>query len=243
MIPTIRAEVRKLLTVRSTYAILLICLLLEIIASGYGGGFNANAGQLNDPGHLTSEITSAVSFLSAFIALIAILLVTHEYRYNTISYTLTAARNRTQVLLSKVAVMSVFAIVTIVIFGALSPLIAWAGAALNGHHMVHQTFPPMALIGRLLFVAWAYSMFGLIISFIARIQVAAFTTYFLLPSTIEPLLAALVKKNQYYLPFISLDGVINQHPISHGRSAVAGLVWVVLGLLVSWLLFRRRDAN
>lgn len=243
MIATIKSEVRKLLTVRSTYAIVLLCVALEALASGYGGGFNATAQQLANSGQFADRMTTAISLLSAFIPLIGILLVTHEFRYNTITYTLTAARNRTRVLLAKFIVITVVALVLAALFILLSPLFVILGAALNGNSVSHQTIPYGDLLPRLFFTSWAYSMFGLIIAFIARIQVATVVAYFLLPGTIEPLLGVLLKKKQDYLPYMSVDGVLNQHSISHTAALVAACVWIVVGSVAAWLLFLRRDAS
>jgi hypothetical protein len=44
---------------------------------------------LLSPTALSGDITFVISGMSVFVALIAILLLTHEYRYNTIMYTLT----------------------------------------------------------------------------------------------------------------------------------------------------------
>lgn len=243
MIAAIRSEIRKLLTVRSTYAIILLCLVLEGIASGYGGGFNAPAAQLASGSHYADEIKSVVSLLSAFIPIIGILLVTHEFRYNTISYSLTAARTRTQVFLAKFVVVTLLALVLTLVFTLLSPLFVMVGTALNGRDMVPQTIPIAELIPKLLFTGWAYSMIGFVISFIARVQVATLVAYFLIPSTVEPLLTLVLKKKQEYLPYISVDGVLNHHTISHMTSAIAACIWIATGLIVGWLLFLKRDAS
>lgn len=243
MIAALRSELKKVLTVRSTYVIILLCVVLEGIASGYGGGFKASAQQLSDPNHFSSEIGSIVGVLSVFVALIGLLLVTHEYRYNTITYTLTSARNRTTVLVAKIIVISLVALLASALFAVLSPLFVTIGTAIKGHHLVHQNMPSADLIFRALFTGWAYSMIGLIISFIARIQVAAVVTFFIFPSTVEPLLGLLLKTKQDYLPYVSVDGVLNHHSISHHKSMLVAFVWVVVGFVVSWILFKKRDAN
>jgi ABC-2 type transport system permease protein len=243
MIAAIRAEIRKLLTVRSTYAIIILCLILEGLASGYGGGFNATAQELANPGQLADRITTVVSVLSAFLPIIGILMVTHEFRYNTITYTVTAARNRTQVFLAKFIVITLLILLLTAVYILLSPLFVMAGAALNGKHLAHQVIPYGDLLPRLFFTSWAYAMFGLIIAFIARVQVATVVAYFLIPSTVEPLLGVILKKKQDYLPFISVDGVINHHSISHMTALVTASIWVVVGGAVAWVLFLKRDAS
>lgn len=243
MIAALRAEFKKILTVRSTYVIILLCVVLEGIASGYGGGFKATAQQLADPNHFGSEISSIVGVLAVFVSLIGLLLVTHEYRYNTITYTLTSARSRTTILIAKIIVITVVAILATVLFALLSPLFVAAGTAIKGHHLVHQNMPSADLMFRALFTGWAYSMIGLVISFIARIQVASVVAFFIIPSTVEPLLGLLLKAKQDYLPYISVDGALNSHSISPHKSMLVATLWILGGFVVSWVLFKKRDAN
>src|ERR1700690_121413 len=95
----LKAELRKLLTVRSTYFILIVVLLLEVLFAFYISGWRATATDLHSSGALSSAVTDAVTAVSIFSALVALLLFTHEYRYNTIMYTLTASNSRSRVLL------------------------------------------------------------------------------------------------------------------------------------------------
>jgi ABC-2 type transport system permease protein len=243
MIPAIKAEFTKIFSVRSTYFILAICLLIEILFAFYATSYKASASDLMDPGFLTSEVTGAVMFLSTILSLVAILLVTHEYRYNTIVYTLSAARNRSLVFLAKIVAISSFMIIFILIFAVLSPILAELGVHASGRHLISQHLSISSLLWRVVFSGWAYSMLAFILALIVRVQVGAIAAIFLLPGTVEALIGLLLKKNQVYLPFTAISAVISRDQLSYGRAAAVAMVYVVLGWLLAWALFQRRDAN
>src|ERR1035437_9377215 len=110
MIATIKAELCKLFTVRSTYFIMAAVLALLVFYLFYITGWRAAASDLHNPSTLATAITSAVNAVSIFAALVALLLFTHEYRYNTIMYTLTSSNSRTKVLLAKILVVTGFVV-------------------------------------------------------------------------------------------------------------------------------------
>lgn len=247
MIRQLRSELRKLFTVRSTYVILLICLAITILAAFYANGYHVVA-PIRDPGFLASQVTGAVQFLSFIIAIAGILLVTHEYRYNTIMYTLTASRSRLKVLLAKLLVASLFITLAILLFATLSPLLANAGLHLQGTTMVPQSIPYKDLLWRCAFYGWGYGMLALIIAFIIRNQIGAIVTLIFFPGTVEAILGLLLKQNSKYLPFHALDGVLGNGQfmsatLSHGNSALMALAYIVVGLIVSAYLFQKRDAQ
>jgi ABC-type transport system involved in multi-copper enzyme maturation permease subunit len=248
MIPTLKAEFRKIWTVRSTYFILAFVLLLEFIFAFYASGWKIDKGALHDPTTLATDITSAVSAVSIFASLIGVLLVTHEYRYNTIMYTLTSANRRSKVLLAKILVVSGFAVVFAACAGMLSPALSILGA--HAHHLtlVPQTIHYGSLLWRCLFFCWGYAMAGLIIALLIRSQVGAIIVLFIAPSTVEGLLGLLLKKHVVYLPFSSLSTVIGQgmnynNSITPERGALVFTGYLIVSGIVAWILFLRRDAN
>src|SRR5256885_8959719 len=104
MIPALRSEFKKLLSVRSTYVLSLFFLLLISFLAFYVDGFK------NVPTETTSaldharaslfvagNITQIANVISVAGGLIGLLLLTHEYRYNTIVYTITASNSRNKV--------------------------------------------------------------------------------------------------------------------------------------------------
>lgn len=254
MLPLLKSEFRKLLTVRSTYMITGIVTVLVIFVAFFLEGWRIQPEALQDPFQLASDVTGALN-VTVFGAIIAILLVTHEYRYNTIMYTLTSSKSRTKVLAAKFIVVSVYAIVLTVLIGVLSPLLAYLGAHAHGYSFVPQTLHFGDLAWRSLFYGWGYAMAGLLLAFLTRNQVASIVALFLLPSVVENLIGFLLfKHNSVYMPFGALNQVLNgpatgagSDPISSnlssGKAAGVYCIYLIVGWAVAWYLFVKRDAN
>jgi len=248
MMSQLKSEFKKLFTVKSTYYIIAIVLLLVFFFAFYISGWRIEPKDMMNPLTLQSGITGAVSVVSIFSALVALLLVTHEYRYNTIMYTLTSSNSRSKVLFSKIIIMTGFALVFTLVFGALSPLFTALGIHAHHLHLVHQTIQYNNVIWRCLFYGWGYTMAGLLIASLVRNQVGAIITLFIVPGTVEGLLSLLLKKNTVYLPFSSLHQVIGQDvsttsTLSATHAALVFIGYLLAALIVAWVLFLRRDAN
>lgn len=247
MIPTLKSEFRKLLTVRSTYFIVAASLLIVMFFAGFIEGFRGTVQYLQNPALLESESTSAIVFVGFILSFAGLLLMGHEYRYNTIMYSLTSTNRRIKVLVSKFIVVAVFALAASLLVTFFSPLCTILGAALHGHHLGPQHFHYFAIIWRCVVCGVAYSLYALILIAIMRNQVGAVVTFLLLPLIGENILGLLLKKNVIYLPFTAAQAVasptsMGNHTTSpHELGVVA--VYLVVGLLVSAVLFVRRDAN
>lgn len=251
MIPTLKAELRKLLTVRSTYAIILLMLLLEGIFAFWANGYKVSAGQMGQHGFLAQNIIDGVSALATFPAIVAVLLMTHEYRYNTIMHSLTLSPSRLRVLFSKFVVVTLYAVVITAVFGAVTLGLTELGVHLGHHHLVTQSIPFHSLAWKVLFYGWGMALAGLLIASLVRNQIAAVVTLMLFPGVVEQLLSLLLKSKTVYLPFTSLGQVIGNHPMNPDihriltptHAAEVFLVWLVGGWIIAAVLFVRRDAN
>ena len=244
MIPAIRSELRKLLTVRSLYVLILISVLFVALFAGYAEGYKAAPLSLLDPGKLSTETTNAIGGMAVFGALAVVLLVTNEYRYNTILYTLTSSRSRLKVLFAKIVVATGFALLFTLFIGALSPVLNIVGMRLGHHQAVHQVFYYKDLLWHCLFYGWAYAMLGLFMAFIIRNQIGAIVALFLVPSTLENILMLVLKHNAVYLPFKALGNVLVQSPdLRPTKAAAVVAAYLVAGWIVAAVLFVRRDAN
>ena len=209
---TIKAEFKKLFTIRSTYLIIAIVFILVIFFAFYINGWRINQIDLHNPTTLAGDISGAINVTSVFAALAALLLITHEYRYNTIVYSLTAVNSRSKVLISKILVITGFALMFTLIFGALTPLFSLLGIDLHHLKLVPQTIPYKTLIWHCLFYGWGYVMAGSVIAALIRNQVAAIITLFVAPGTVEALLYLWLKNNIVYFPFTALHVILNSHP-------------------------------
>lgn len=249
MIPTLKSEFRKLLTVRSTYFITGLVVLLVCFIAFYIVGWRSSGATLQDPTLLAGDVLGGLN-VTVFGAIVAILLMTHEYRYNTIMYTLTASNSRSRVILSKIIVVSAYALLLAVIVGVLSPVMGYLGVHLHGRFLAPQTMHLGNLAWRSLFYSWGYGMAGLLVAVLLRSQVAAIAALFLIPDLAEQLLSLLLKGNAIYLPFSALNQVIRSGveragsgELEPAKAAWVFLVYLVVGWAVAWVLFLRRDAN
>lgn len=248
MIPALKSEFRKLLSVRSTYFIVGVSLLLVALFAGFGEGVKGDSvNLLKNSGLLASESIHAIIFVGLVLAFAGLLLAGHEYRYNTIMYTLTSANRRSKVLVAKFITVTVFAIVTSLLITFFSPLCTIVGAHLAGKEIGPQVFDVWSVVWRCVFCGWGYAIYAFILMMILRNQIGAIVTFLLVPLIGENILGLLLKSNVKYLPFNALQSVpvpagMGNHTTS-GHAALTVLVYVVVGLVISAVLFSRRDAN
>lgn len=246
----IKSEFRKLVSVRTTYAFTLLVMTIVILVAFFFEGWKLNAASLHNPMQLASDVTGALN-VTVFGAIVAILLMTHEYRYNTIFYTLTSNRSRSKVLLAKFVVVSGYSLLLGALIAVLSPFMAYAGVHSHGHVLVPQTLDVVNLGWRVLFYSWGYGMAGLLLALITRSQVGSIVALFLIPTLVESLIGFyILKHNTVYLPFSALSQVINKggggpmsSTMSPGKAAGVYCIYLAVGWAVGWILFLRRDAN
>jgi ABC-2 type transport system permease protein len=247
MFAALKSELRKLLTVRSTYVISGIAALLIAFFAFYASGYRASAASLMDVHLLKSQVEQAILAVGLLGSIVGVLLVTHEYRYNTIMYTLTSSNSRTKSFVAKLVAVSIFSFVFTLAAAILSPLLTEAGIAVKGSHLIPQAIPLVTLFWKVLFVGWAYGMLSFVFAMVVRIQVGAISTMFLVPAMVEPLLGLLLKKNAIYLPYNALGSILQTNPsLAHiSVMAAVGVVsaYVLGGWLIAWQLFLRRDAQ
>jgi len=250
MLTNLRSEFRKLLTVRSTYFVLLIALALEFLVFWLAKGYKINMARegaaLHSSHFLANQILVSTNVIGLLAAIVVVLFVTHEYRYNTIMYTLTASKNRNRVFFSKLIVVTVFSLLFSAVFATIAPLLTKWGLAEHHVTLVHQTFNFRSVIWRTLVNSWGGAMLVAMIALIVRNQVGAFAVAFLLPTVIEGLLSEWLNSYSVYLPFSSL-GVLTSPSaasnLSFAHAALVGLAWVVGSGIVAWALFQTRNAN
>lgn len=249
MINSLKAELRKIWTVRSTYGFLLFSLFLMCVFAFWVEGIKAGDGSkaVSDPYKLASLLRDAITNLAFWGSLVGVLSVTQEYRYNTITYTLTSSRSRSQVLLSKILAVTIFSIVFTLFVLVFAGALMYLGLAIKGFTLSHQIIPS-SLLWRVFFETWGSSMLGLLIAVIVRQQIGAIVTFFAISVIVEPLVGLLLKDNRIYLPFLALQQVTHlegsdlQNVLSHGKAALVVCVYIVVGWAVAWYLFLKRDA-
>lgn len=246
MIATLRAELRKLFTVRSTYLLILLAFAFVVLVGFYAKGYRISGAELHNPHHVADSIIPIISSLPMlFGSIIAILLMTHEYRYNTVMYTLTSSNSRSRVLFAKFVATSIFAVAFTLVILIVSPLLMYLGIHLHGNTLAPQTIPYKDLLWRCVFYGWSFIITGLLLAVLIRNQIGAIVSLFILP-TIEQALALLLKNNAVYLPFMSSGEVLmapEKGSITYGHAALVFSAYLLVGWAVAWVLFLRRDAN
>lgn len=255
MLATIRSELRKILSVRSTYVIGVLALLLvgglfSFYVEGFWGGSGSAAGVGNEFA-LREIVMNSFSTMSIFIAIIALLQVVHEYRHNTIMYTLTASNSRTKAFLSKVLVLLGFCVGFAIVITIVSVSLYLLGISIRGISLPPQTIDWTNVISRGLFYNLAYASIGIFIAYLSRNIAAAIAILLIFPTTVEPLLGLLLKSKAIYLPFAALEKVIMiegspalvQGELSVSKAIAVSTAYLVGGGLITWALFLRRDAN
>lgn len=246
MMSAIRGEFRKIFSIRSTYLFILFGIAMTLLFAFYGEGLKYK-GPTDNPLQLQNEIINAVNALSLFVALIGVLLVTHEYRYNTIMYTLTTSNSRTKTLFAKLIAVTCVTLLLTLFYATLSPLLAALGLQISGTHLVHQVFYFRDIWWRVLLYGWGYTMYGLILAVTIRNQIGAIVALFLTQATVEPLIGLVFKSAQEYMPFFAINKLLSIQvdgpPVSYAKPATTVAVYIVVGWILSWILFVKRDAN
>jgi ABC-2 type transport system permease protein len=245
----IRSEFKKVFTVRSTYVVFGLILVLLVFFSFYVGGWDSQKSDLANRFRLFTIDQQAVNFLAIFPALIGMLLFTHEFRFNTISYSLTLSNSRSKVLLAKVIVVSTIAIATALIVGIASPLLAKWGIHAHNLKLIKQNFSVGSFAWRSLAYGWGFAMAGLVIAGLVRNQIGSIVTLFIVPGTVEGLLSIWLKNNTVYLPFSALHQMLgvggegSGSNLSPEHALLIFLGYLIVGGSIAWGTFLKRDAS
>lgn len=244
MIPAIYAEFRKLLSIRSTYAITIIAFLIIGIFAFYGAGYQG--GPRFSPDALYSAASNAASLLGVFTGIMGILLITGEYRHNTIVYTLTATNNRLKVLGAKTIVLAVYAAIAAIAVVFFAVILMSLGAKMAGTPVAGQQFDTLSLLWKALVHVVTSAWLGLVLGFLFRSQVLAIVSFFVLPN-IESLIHTMFKVSGNYLPFTAHNQILMPAPTEGVFSALASAVVLLVYLAIAWVvaaaLFLKRDGS
>jgi ABC-type transport system involved in multi-copper enzyme maturation permease subunit len=250
MLATFKSDIRKLLSVRSTWIILGLSLLLAGFMSFWIEGYRGLGGDpasMLQPTALPSLLHDAAGTMILFACIVVILQVGHEYRYNTIMYTLTASNSRLKVFLSKALSLLLFGWA----FAAITLTFA-IGSYFLGVSLRHGVLPPqdwdiLLTLGRLAAYFAVYVLFSYFLASLLRSIIAAIAVLFMLPTTVEPLLGLLLKDKVAYLPTHAFDQVFSvpgmPTMLSPAKALVVSLIYLAILGLVTLVLFEKRDAN
>jgi ABC-type transport system involved in multi-copper enzyme maturation permease subunit len=250
MLANFTSDFRKLTSVRSTWVIIGILMLIVAFMSFWLEGYKGVAGSAasNVTSLALAEIfKNTLSTVATFTCLIAIMQVGHEYRYNTIMYTLTASNSRLKVYLSKALTMMLFSIVVGAFVVVFSVGCYFLGLSLRDATLPAQTLSLVPDLSRALAYLAIYGLFGFILGILLRSIIGAIAVFFLLPAMVEPLLRLLLKDKADYLPISAFDHIIGAAvlpgSLSPNKALITSAIYMVILLAVSLFLFQKRDAN
>ncbi len=251
---SLRSEFRKLLTVRSTYVMLALALLLVGVMAFWVEGYKGISGSpasVLGTGAIEEIVRNTALTASTFGTIVAILIMAHEYRYNLITYTLTLTGSRTKVLLSKIITMVAYTLVFTLICGICGVVFYYLGVSSRGAALPPQDIDWLYMAGRIVFYNVGQVLLALLITVLVRSVTAAIAIFFLFPATVEPLLGLLLNERAVYLPFAAFGQVVAapgsetmvQGQLTVVQAIVVCSIYLVAGWLVTWQVFLRRDAN
>jgi ABC-type transport system involved in multi-copper enzyme maturation permease subunit len=187
---------------------------------------------------------------SIFVGVSALLLMAHEYRYNTIMYSLTLSNSRTKFLASKLITVFIYITIVSAIYSLLGLGGLILGTHLGGQPLPHQDINVLHYVLKSVFACVAYGLFGLLFAVLLRTLVAAIALLLLGPGPIEALIGLVLKHNAQYLPFTALGQVTastemvkSNGYLTPSKSALLVVFYLAVSWLVAWLLFLKRDAN
>lgn len=290
MIAQLKAEFKKLLTVRSTYILTIVFIFLTALFTYLGTSrvfeepaqpvmqesttlseqpppeqSDKRQEQAEPPApKLTNNLPNnklLMSFqdniipVALFMSIVVILLMAHEFRYNTIFYTLTASNSRSKVLLAKnlvvVTYTTVFTLVTVGVVMAATYL----AVNIKDLNLPPQDIEWWYTLARLLAYSLGFSLLGLAIITLVRNLTAAIVAIFFLPS-VDAIISGLLASRQIeptkWLPFSALgrvNNVISDTLAPSGaltsvtHAALVFAVYLVVVWVTAWYLFLRRDAS
>lgn len=250
MLATLKSEFRKLLSIRSTYILTSVVIVAVGLISYFLLGREQEAMAASSSLFMYDVMYTSVAFFATFATIIAILHMTHEYRYSTIGYTLTASRSRVRVIVAKAIVLMSYALVGGTVVAVLGGFLAKAGIESTGVSVAAQTVGLWTTVWQLGAYVIGYTLVGLLLGMLVRSVVGALVIFFTFP-IVEQMLTLLLKDNTKYLPFHSLDSIASTAgqaytaPGALSNPAALGVfaLYFAATSLVAIVLFVRRDAN
>lgn len=251
MIRSIKSEIRKLLSVRSTYVVMGIALFLVGLTSFYLEGYwgqTGSAASTLQPTAIMEILRNNLGVIAMFVSIVAILQMGHEYRHGTIMYTLTLTPRRTKVFTAKSLVTIGFALTMSLILMVAGVLLYKFGLSLRGVSLPAQELNLASELPRFCLYIIIYGLLGLFISVLIRNLIGAVVLMLIYPTTIEPLLGLLLKDNSMYLPVSTFDHMIGvaiqqNDAMSPNKAVVFSIIYITILGVIAWISFVRRDAN
>jgi ABC-2 type transport system permease protein len=241
----VRAELLKVRTTRGWWVYLILIVLLVGLAVAGDVGSNAD---LRSQQEFQVGLVEAAAFGAVLALILAITMVTTEFRHGTITPTFLAAPSRERVLASK----ALAGTLVFLFFGALSLAVVaavalpWLTITGDEIHLLEGEVATRAAETLLSVVLWG--LMGIAIGSVVHSQVAALVGTLVWIFVVENLLVGLLglldgEGVTAYLPFRALDaadGTGGDNLISYWPAVAVSLGWIaLLGAAGVWRTSRR----
>lgn len=248
----IAAEIRKLRTVRTTWVLTALGWALVILSSTVFLFVEEVSGPF---GGTDGEVAAAVDQIgsnSVIILIVAILLVTTEFRHGTIGRTLQLTPSRTRVLTSKMATGTLYAVAFFVTSLAIVAVVVAVTAAIRN--------VPLEVGPETLMALWQgpvglglTALLGVAVGALLRSQVVTITVTLVWLFIAENLVNGLLPSVGRWLPFQALNALFlsdemlsgmpegRMLPLDPPVALVTFLAYVLVAVVAAGILLRTRD--
>jgi ABC-type transport system involved in multi-copper enzyme maturation permease subunit len=178
---SLKSEIKKILTTRATYGLSLFFLVLVVFVSFYVEGFRHTSILTDTTGPLAAAqekvfvagtLTQIASIISIAGALIGLLLVANEYRYNTIVYTFSSSKSRSTVLVSKIIAVLGYVFCYSLLSTILALLLIHLGIAASGHSLPLQQIHNLNYITKSVVYSEGFALAGILFAVVIRNQIS-----------------------------------------------------------------------
>jgi len=251
----LRLEIQRLLSVRSTYVLVSLAVTTAVLLDLFIAVFSPVGTLSHDDTAAALTVGADLSPLSVvglWVGVLAVTAVSHDYRYRLVRAVLTAVPRRGVLLAARLTVLGVVAAAC----ASLVPLLSAAGCLALGRRPVLDTTTAHVVAAHLVVVVgWAWLGAG--VGWLVRHAAGAIAVLLVVPLIVEPLLLlairwgpgkALLRPVVPVLPFSAAREALGQQ-LDPGRGSIGALlsavvfgVEVVVVILLTWAVVRRRDA-
>jgi ABC-2 type transport system permease protein len=252
MMNAIRAEWIKLRTIRSTWVLLIVSVVLTIgfaVLLGFvvdegGAGRRGNGG----PGSTVDTTLVGFAIATLLVGVVSVLLATGDFRF-TIRQTLAAEPRRLRVMVAKAIVVT---LASAVIGAVMIALAVGIGSLIFKSRNMPLSFQDggwSTIFGSLLHLV-LFSLAGLAVGLLIRHSAGAIVVLLVWPLLVEPILGAL-SRNYFswmlrWLPFSAGSRLtsFNDDTLLLGRwtGGLYFAAWIAVALALGAYLLKRRDA-
>jgi ABC-2 type transport system permease protein len=243
MTGAIRSELRKLLTLRTTYLLAAgaaAIAVFTVVGSGAGAAIDTGTALPEQQSYLFTTLLTRLVFV-----LVGIRVITEEYRYGTITPSLLATGSRLRLLIAKLAAAATAAIV----MALLAQLALVVALTLLGEQTTPGplvTADAASALGGMLGAAALFAALGVALGMLVRQPVPATVGAVVWLLLGEDLLQVRFGEAVEYLPGYAGLALAGAAEATSVAPALGGMVlagWVTAVLLPAALLLRRRDVG